>query len=441
MITRVVRHGAAAVVVGVIVAHASLAGALQMNVTSTESNFPGVFPDNQNCGINEAISSFYSGQLYDDCRWISDGQSTYTIKLTVPNGTYSIQEGVQIYGFRLLGLGVNSTTLTTNGFPNPTAVDMNDGTLQDLTVRGQSLVGPAVGIHSGDLLSTLRGVRVTGFNNSGVRVGAYNDNGTPSIFSDDTFEPGYLEILSSRIDGNSAPDGGGGLLNCGMTDIRSSTISGNSARHGGGINQRYGQIFAYYSTIASNRATAGKGGGVHAQPAPDGSGSYAEFNAYHVTIAYNTASQSSGGGGVFVDSSVVWASNKVNASIIAKNTSGSSNSADDYRGRLRSDNLGFQDGKNANLLGVNSNPAGFQANFDIVNANPGLAAGLANNGGPTQTVALNAGSPAINASQNPVNPPGVAGRNYDASFTADQRGVSLPRPSPNQRYDLGAYER
>ena len=40
------------------------------------------------------------------------------------------------------------------------------------------------------------------------------------------------------------------------------------------------------------------------------------------------------------------------------------------------------DGVNHNLVGV---------------SNPGLAPGLANNGGPTQTIALRSGSPAIGA--------------------------------------------
>jgi hypothetical protein len=69
--------------------------------------------------------------------------------------------------------------------------------------------------------------------------------------------------------------------------------------------------------------------------------------------------------------------------------------------------------------GVNNNRVGI--------ADPRLGP-LQNNGGPTQTMALLPGSPAIDAGSNALVPPGV---------TTDQRG--LPRVV-NGRVDIGAYE-
>jgi hypothetical protein len=66
---------------------------------------------------------------------------------------------------------------------------------------------------------------------------------------------------------------------------------------------------------------------------------------------------------------------------------------------------------------------------DIITVNAELdPAGLASNGGPTQTIALLSTSPARGAGQNPIN--GV-------TLTTDQRGFT---PSPNEGWDIGAYQ-
>jgi hypothetical protein len=63
---------------------------------------------------------------------------------------------------------------------------------------------------------------------------------------------------------------------------------------------------------------------------------------------------------------------------------------------------------------------------NLVGADP-LLAPLANNGGPTRTHALNAGSPAINAGSNPL------------SLPTDQRGPGFLRVA-GAAADMGAYE-
>src|SRR6185369_7977586 len=67
------------------------------------------------------------------------------------------------------------------------------------------------------------------------------------------------------------------------------------------------------------------------------------------------------------------------------------------------------------------------------NTNPLLGA-LANNGGPTRTHAVGAGSPAINAGSN-----ANAVDQNGAALTADQRGSGFPRINSGT-VDIGAYE-
>jgi hypothetical protein len=62
---------------------------------------------------------------------------------------------------------------------------------------------------------------------------------------------------------------------------------------------------------------------------------------------------------------------------------------------------------------------------------PLLASSLANNGGPTKTIALLKGSPARNEIPNATNGCGT-------EITTDQRGVSRPQ---GRRCDVGAFEK
>ncbi len=78
-----------------------------------------------------------------------------------------------------------------------------------------------------------------------------------------------------------------------------------------------------------------------------------------------------------------------------------------------------------NLIGNSTDGSGFVAS-DLVNVNP-LLGPLQDNGGPTQTIALLAGSPAINAGNN-VNAPAF-----------DQRGPGFAR-LVNGAIDIGAFE-
>jgi hypothetical protein len=86
-----------------------------------------------------------------------------------------------------------------------------------------------------------------------------------------------------------------------------------------------------------------------------------------------------------------------------------------------------------NLLGVATDATGFTGTGDQTGANPMLAA-LADNGGPTQTMALTAGSPAIDAGV-------AAGASFDQRGrprTFDDPGVVNAATSDGT--DIGAFE-
>ena len=87
-----------------------------------------------------------------------------------------------------------------------------------------------------------------------------------------------------------------------------------------------------------------------------------------------------------------------------------------------------------NLLGIATEATGFTGTGDQTGANPMLAA-LADNGGPTQTMALSPGSPAIDAGV-------AAGASFDQRGqprTFDDPGVANAATSDGT--DIGAFER
>jgi hypothetical protein len=225
------------------------------------------------------------------------------------------------------------------------------------------------------------------------------------------FAPGVLTLKNSTLSGNSASYYGGGLENAGggTVTIIGSTISGNSASvFGGGVINGAGPMTIVNSTIANN--TAGyKGGGLFAE------GATALIN---VTIAGNS---SSWGGGVY---SFV---------LTLKNSILADNHAFAQGGNCILENPIVSAGHNVSDDGT----CALSGMGDSNNVAAGLAAaGLQDNGGPTQTIALVTASPALNGVP-------VAPTNYctladgTTPIVTDARGVYRPQGSA---CDVGAYE-
>ncbi len=251
-----------------------------------------------------------------------------------------------------------------------------------------------------------------------------------------------VTVTNSTLDGNSAAEGGG--ISGGAVLISNSTISNNIASgDGGGISG--GAVLISHSTINNNIAS-GKGGGIanggaattvrdstlSGNSASTGGGIYDEGtgnNQANLTVSNSTLSGNSAstGGGVFIEGI-----NGDTAAVSLNNTILASTN------NLPGANL-VNGGPNTRIIsqGYNlssDNGGGFlTAAGDQINTNPQLGP-LQDNGGPTATMALLPGSPALDK-----------GKNF--GVTTDQRG--LPRPvdipsildaSGGDGSDIGAVE-
>ncbi|MHB8447821.1 MAG: choice-of-anchor Q domain-containing protein [Rudaea sp.] len=316
--------------------------------------------------------------------------------------------------------------------------------LRDITVRNGSAV--------------VTGYRVTGgacvISNGYVRL----DHGTVSgclAAGEGAYGGGItargVSLYTSTLSGNTALGshpytftaayGGGAMAYRGSAYIYRSTITGNRATHalsdthgsyctGGGIFSDLGG-HAYRSTLSGNYSF-GSGGGL---------ATHAGFGISDSTIAGNSARYKTGGG-VFAR---VFDSMLVNNSTIAGNTAGISGAGLYFSGVANALTLQSSIVANNSVAGANADIATMGA-FTIAGSNnlvtasasnvtlpvgtlgsDPLLAPLANNGGPTQTMGLLAGSPALDAGSNPRN------------LASDQRGAGFPRVL-GAAADIGAFE-
>lgn len=207
-------------------------------------------------------------------------------------------------------------------------------------------------------------------------------------------------ITTSTISGNSAYDGGG-IVNSAVMTISRSTVSANrSDGHGGGISNYADSLTVANATLFGNSAF-GFGGGI--------------YNTSVLSVSSSTVvgnDSETEGGGIFTSTTTT----TLRSSIISGNTLGAD----------PSDLYGGFPGAANNLIGSAATSAGLTngVNGNIVGADPKLGP-LASNGGPTQTMALLAGSPAINKGVN------------SGSLTTDQRGLARVRGAG---IDIGAFE-
>jgi hypothetical protein len=207
---------------------------------------------------------------------------------------------------------------------------------------------------------------------------------------------GTVTVTSSLVNGNIAQGFGGGIANFGFNTVSLTnvTLSGNRGRLGGGIaNLQIGTLHLQNVTITNNTgrfsedATRGSAGGVY---------------------------------------------NDANAALTVRNTLIAGNTAPELGPDCLTSSNADLGSEGYNLIANTSNCviAG-DTTGDILGQDPKLGE-LADNGGPTQTHALLAGSPAVDAG-NPATP----GSGGNACAAVDQRGT--PRPQ-GERCDIGAFE-
>ncbi|MGA2421713.1 MAG: right-handed parallel beta-helix repeat-containing protein, partial [Candidatus Acidiferrum sp.] len=229
---------------------------------------------------------------------------------------------------------------------------------------------------------------------------------------------GTTLISNSNISFNFATATGGGLANVvngGVLTVTESTISNNQAANGAGIANDFGGLVATNTTVALNIASNAAGGIQN----NDGT---AIFN--NLTIAQNTATNVASAGGFQGNVNFSFAN-----SILAGNTVNGVE-ADCFTAPSATP-TGISLGYNLIQDATNCSWGGNTA-ADITGVNPLLGA-LVLNGGQNQTMALQLGSPAIDAGSSST--PGSGG---SACSIIDQRGFFRPQDT---RCDIGAFER
>jgi hypothetical protein len=290
-----------------------------------------------------------------------------------------------------------------------------DGTLHTITLAGQldlsdttgatTITGPRAGaltVSGNDATRVFQIDQGVTADISGLTIA--NGNSASSPYGGGIFNNrGTLTVTSCTFSGNSASSGfGGGIFNNrGTLTVTSSTFSGNStSRRGGGIYNNDGTLTVTNSTFSGNSASRG-GGGIF-------------NNGSTLTVTNSTFSGNSasfGGGGITNNVGTL----TLNNSIVANSTSGGD--VHTYSGTVSGSHNLIGDGSGGLTGTITGDP---------------LLGPLADNGGPTQTMALLPGSPALDAGDS-----SLAVDAQGASLTADQRGA--PRVS-NGAVDIGAFE-
>ena len=287
-------------------------------------------------------------------------------------------------------------------------------------------------------------------NGNGASLVRSSVAGTPDFRILTVFYRASLNVSGLTLSGGSAVDlgealsgFGGAINNLGTLTMTRSTVSNNSADVGGGIHSlRTLQLSA--CTIADNTADS-QGGGLNLESSTG--------TLENCTISGNKVNSGrfAGGGGLLnvafngVTSTLTLDSCTINNNTAANAGAGISNFLyqgtpnTTYRNTIIAGNSGasnvFSNGGSITSLGYNisSDASGnLTQPTDKPNTNPRLAP-LANNGGPTQTHALQTGSPAIDAG--------------NTALTTDQRGFKRPsdiasvaNAQGGNGSDIGAFE-
>ncbi|MBI9050987.1 MAG: sortase [Anaerolineaceae bacterium] len=233
---------------------------------------------------------------------------------------------------------------------------------------------------------------------------------------------GTMDVDNSTFSDNSATSFGGGIYTYGTASLNKSTFSGNSAGFNGGGIYTWDTLNVNNSTFAGNSATNLRGGGIYNW---DGA-----LNVDNSTFSGNSAIT---GGGICNWEGALNVDNSTFSGNSANNNSGggifnNSVATLHYSNTILTNNpTGYDCYNDGGTIGTNNHnlvESQIGCGTPAITADPFLAP-LADNGGPTQTMALLPGSVAINA-----------GDNVTCTST-DQRGVIRPQESI---CDIGAYE-
>ncbi|HTX80505.1 MAG TPA: sortase [Longilinea sp.] len=291
-------------------------------------------------------------------------------------------------------LTLTDTVFDSNETPNGDGAGINNR--GDLTATDCTFENNVTGSYGGAIYNGNATATVTGSVFTGNRASGYMSPYGGAICN---INSGSMTITNSVFSGNSADSGGGVIYNANSSTIKviGSTLTGNSSWVGGGLfNNNSSTATMADSTLTGNSAASG--GAVIIRPGTT-------VTLLNDTFYGNSASYY--GADVF-------------------NYSGTLN----YANSILSHPLAGTDCEDWGWIGTNTaNLVQDGSCSPALDGDPTLGP-LADNGGPTQTMALLAGSPAIDAG--------------DTSYCAadpvndkDQRGVTRPQGA---HCDIGAFE-
>jgi hypothetical protein len=392
------------------------------------------------CGLVNAVAAADADEPSGKCI-AGEGDDQIEFDLPLPaeivltGAPLQISQGTKL---TILGPGANQLTVSGNDISRVFEVgneggmggETGDLTLTDLTIADGRANEIGAGLYI-QYSSVARLIRVTVRDNEVIGSGKFAEGAG-------IMNQGVLTVADSTITGNVArnisPAAGSEANGAGITSERTkvvverSTISGNStileaaAENG---HARGGGIFAFTltdltvrdSTVSGNRVEMNTapgneagGGGIFLFPVP---GATIENS----TIAGNTAPL----GANFVTEGAV----TIRSTIIARPLGAAANCAATGAGAITSLGYNLDDGSSCGFAGT-----GDQSNVD-----PRLAPTLAANGGPTETLALLNGSPAVDQ--------GLAapGETVDArGFKRPVEIPAVPNASGGDGADIGAFE-
>ena len=372
--------------------------------------------------------------------------AVYTVTNTADSGPGSLRQAIADAN----GAGSDTIDFDATVFSTPQTIDMGPGAFTLTDTVTTTINGPGAGLLTIDAQGTnqvftlgtnasasISGLTITGGSGSGIyntgsltldnctitgNTGAGllapNTGGVSSILTNcivsNNTQSGVtsvgtvLTMIDCTVSGNSDPgaQGGGVEAYVSTVTLTGCTVSGNTAGIGAGLWLRLGTATVTDCTVTDNTATT-RGGGVVNYP---GSSPTTILNC---TITGNSAPV---GGGLYTSAS----GPDIGNTIVAGNTA---TSGPDVDGAVTS--------QGSNLIGEDDGSSGWASDQLGTIATPlnALLSPLGAYGGPTQTIALLPGSPAINAGSNTLA--------TTAGETTDER---CPPRIANGTVDIGAYE-
>jgi len=406
---------------------------------------------------NTTITVSISGLSLENGSSRGDGGAIFNKEdLTVKDSTLannSAQHGGGIHNYYQSTLTVTNSTLANNSADHTGGGIYNSsGTL---TVTNSTLADNSARYRGGGIWNSSGTLTVTNstlaHNSANYGGGIYNWyqstlTVTNSTLADNSAYYGggiftyasTLTVTNSTLANNSADDTGGGIHNNSSTlTVTNSTLANNSANAGGGIWNYSSTLTVTNSTLANNSATY-YGGGVYnnSSTLTVTNSTLANNSAYSgggifnsgstLTVTNSTLANNSarfGGGGIYNFRSTLTLNNSL---LGGKTASSGPEIFKDATSTITAMHNVIQNGAGSGIVhGDNGNQVGVDPLLD--------PNGLQDNGGPTQTIALMPGSPAINAGNN-----ALAVDAYGNPLEFDQRGPGFYRFVGT--VDIGAFE-